>query len=197
MAFLLKLQTKNTQIREKVNMLKYANVLIVLMLTLICQFVFSTALIAGDNIPSEKELAFAQQLYKLMVNFDANEKKFLESSTKLKNQDQLGIKNAFKSKFNYTKDYYLKVKALVSTSKFLNTHKKLLEGIYGNLQYLQKVVVELDKGKNLPSINAEYGSVFKNSNVAYESGINEFMTIIKSWQRPYYQKVVPPVENNK
>ena len=144
---------------------------------------------AGDNIPSGKELEYAKQLYMLINQFDNNENVFVEKMKDVPITDNATILKAFKGKFDYTKQFYLTVREQVPTTKFVPVQKTLLEGIYGNLQYLQVVVNELGTGKNLIDINKIHGNKFQAANSVYEKGVKDFMAVIKSWQRPYIKQV--------
>jgi hypothetical protein len=146
----------------------------------------------GDNIPSGKEIEYAQQMYKLIKAFDQQESSFVEKMQNVPVSQHELIKKAFKDKFNYTKDFYLQSRQLVPTTKFAPVHQKMLEGIYGNLQYLKKVCVELENGKNLQEASQSTIGLFKSSNKIYEKAVVSFMDIIKSWQRPYMEKVTGP-----
>lgn len=153
---------------------------------------YFAAVFAGDNIPSDKEVAYAQSINKLMKEFNTNETGFLTEIKQANPSDNVQLKKCFTKKFAYTKAYYTKVKTLVPTSKFVNYQQKLLEAIYGNLQYMQKVIAELDTGKSFQSINAATGTTQKAVQKNYNDTLNTFNQIINSWQKQYVEKVIPP-----
>ena len=162
-----------------------------MLLIVLLQLLIVLPAIAGDNIPSNMEVEYAQKLYKLMSGFDQNEANFAKKIQTVNAQDNNSISALFKSKFNYTKQYYLSVSALQPTSKFAKWHRELLESIYNTLKCIQKVIIELKKNKSPQEILLQYNKTFKDINANYSKAVKEIVTIIKSWQKPYIKKVIP------
>lgn len=151
----------------------------------------NAAAFAGDNIPSNQEVQYAKEVYLLMTTFDARETKFAEGADSDTPSTNNQMKDLFKNKFDYTKTYYLTLKSKQPTSKFISSHQTLLNGLYQTLQYIQLVIVELDKKKNVNEITAQHNKTFLKANEVYSSGVKEFVDIVRSWQRPYIDKVMP------
>ena len=116
---------------------------------------------AGDNIPSDKEVEYAKSLYVIMKNFDTKESGFAKRAGTFQINDNTGIKNAFKDKFDYTKEYYMKVRALQPTSKFVQNHTEIQQGIYGTLQYIQTMIKGLEKGEKFQQLTISNQEEFK------------------------------------
>lgn len=151
---------------------------------------------AGDNIPSTQEVQYAKEVYLLMTTFDAKETKFAEGANSETPTTNNQMKDIFKNKFDYTKTYYLTLKSKQPTSKFMASHQALLNGLYQTLQYIQLVIVELDKKKNVNEITAQHSQVFLKANDVYSKAVKEFIAIVRSWQRPYIDKVMPQKQAN-
>lgn len=168
----------------------------ILSLVVVISGLILAPVLAGDNIPSKKELEYAKAVYNMIHQFDQKETAFVEELKAVPTYETGKIQNAFRNKFNYTKKLYLSIQALQPTSKFANIHQKLLEGLYGNLQYLKVVNTELTKGVMINDISKKYNNMFKESNVTYETASTDFMDVVRSWQRPYIDQVKPPNKVN-
>ncbi|MGD9580509.1 MAG: hypothetical protein AB7V50_03995 [Vampirovibrionia bacterium] len=146
---------------------------------------------AGDNIPSDLEVMYAKNVYLLMTQFDKKEALFAQNAENHSIQNNSQMRLVFKDKFNYTKECYLKLKEQQPTSKFVSIHQSLLSGLYKTLQYIQVVIAELDKNKNVNDIAKANSKVFQDANGTYSAAVKEFVTLVRSWQRPYINKVMP------
>ena len=164
--------------------------LLILLTLFLCTTVFLTVSVkAGDNIPSAKEVVYAQNFYSLMKNFDQKEDQFLAQTKTIKRGDNLKLKQVFNNKFNYTKKYYLDVRALQPTTKFGNFHQAISEGIYANLQYIQKIIQGLEAGKDFEKMNKELSASLKESNLKYKNATATFNSMVNTWKQDYINKV--------
>lgn len=147
---------------------------------------------AGRNIPSKSEVAYAKKLYILIADFDDKEAEFAQRNTGKKTMNIAAVKVAFKDKFNYTKKFYMQVHGMQPTNKFSQCHNKLLEGIYANLQYLQLLNNGLKSGESINILTSKNKATFAIAMNKYKSAVKTFGDIVKSWQKPYIKKVLPP-----
>lgn len=172
-------------------MLRYLNFLTLLFL--ISFFITTQTVLAGDNIPSVKEVEYASVLYKLMNTFDKNESQFSENLKTIEVKNQNAIINEFRKKYDYSKMYYLETRKLIPTSKFAKSHQDLLVNIYETVKCTKAMLDELEKGRGVQQVHAEYTREFQQINTKYTVAVKEFLNIIKSWQKQYIEKVIPTV----
>lgn len=168
------------------------NIFSLVLIVLFCYILIPFNAYAGDNIPSNGELNYAKELNILIKKFDAKESQFISDVQKVKVSDQRRITNIFKQRFAYTKEYYLNIQALKTTSKFINLHRMLLVAVYNNLESIQKFISDLENGESLITIDKKYAAKNKSINENYKKSIDNFSQIINSWQKQFVQKVIPP-----
>lgn len=156
----------------------------------------NSVVFAGDNIPSTQEVQYAKEVYLLMTTFDDKEANFAANATSDVPLNNNQMTRIFKDKFNYTKQYYLTLQSKQPTSKFVTSHKGLLNGLYQTLQYIQVVISELEKKRNVKEITTQHNKTFHQANAMYSEAVKEFVGIVRSWQRPYINKVMPVKQAN-
>lgn len=170
---------------------RFKNILLILFLFIV--FVLTTQqTFAGQNIPSKAEVAYAKELYILIADFDDKEATFAQTNTGPVSMNSSKIIAAFENKFNYTKTFYMNVHKIQPSSKFVQSHSELLEGIYANLQYIKLITNGLKKGESINFLTNSNKTTFTVAMNKYQSAVKTFSDIIKSWQKPYIKEVLPP-----
>ncbi|MEW5820022.1 MAG: hypothetical protein AB1782_07500 [Cyanobacteriota bacterium] len=164
--------------------------LFLLILVLICFIVPLNTLKAENIVPSQADVYFAQQFYKVFRNFmDSNEKLVDNIQPENAQTNEEAICQYAQDRFVLTDTTINKLASFRPTKTFTNSYDSLIFSLKKDSSLLQEAKGMCNKGVDYAILEKFFKESFNTVEAEYDKTKNDFITTVKSWQQTYVDKV--------